>query len=234
MIALSLTLATVAIGLSWASPTQAQFKPPNRGVPKTTAGGATRSGSCIKERTPLTVLVPSSKIGLTTESHPTVFLYLPKTTAQAAEFVLKDVDDNDVYRTPIVLPGKPGVVSFRLPADAAPLEVGKDYQWFFNVVCQPNDRLRDDFVTAWIQRIEPNQSLTSALKTAVPRKRPNIYAQAGIWQDTLTTLSELRRTNPTDRTLTNEWSALLKSVGLGQIPGDPTVGQLSLGTIKPR
>jgi hypothetical protein len=223
-------MAELALGLVLGTSAEAQFRPPNRGAPRTTAGGATRSGSCITEKAALTALVPKSKLALTTEARPTFFLYLPKTNAQSAEFTLKDVDENDIYRTTIPLTGQSGAVSFQLPADAPALEVGKDYQWFFNVVCQPSDRLRDDFVTAWIQRVEPDQTLLSALNSAAPRQRPNIYAQAGIWQDTLAALTTLRRNRPSDPTLTEEWNSLLRSVGIEQVPGGPPVGQLSLET----
>ncbi len=234
-IALSLALVTeLAIGLGWVTSVQAQFKLPNRGAPKTTAGGATRSGSCISEKTPLTVLVPSTKLGLTTEARPTFFLYLPKTKAQSAEFTLKDSNEEDVYRTMIPLSSKTGVVSFQLPANAPELKLDTNYQWFFSIVCQPSDRLRDSFAAAWIQRIAPDKSLVTALKQATPRQRPNVYAQAGIWQDTLATLAELRRVRPTDSTLAIEWERLLKSVGLGEIPASQSVGQLSLKSSKPQ
>ncbi len=216
-VAVSLALASeLALGLNMAPSAQAQFKPPNIGAPRTTAGGAIRSGSCITENTSLMALVPPSKIALTTESHPTFFFYLPKTVAQSAEFVLKDADDKDVYRAKVPLSGS-GLVSFRMPDDAPALQEGKDYQWYFNVICKPSDRLQDSFVTAWVQRVKPGETLTQSLKTASNRQRPNLFAQAGIWQDTLTLLTELRRANPTDPSLTSEWDALLKSQGLSQV-----------------
>lgn len=235
VIALSLALVTeLTIGLNFTPAARAQFKPPNLGVPRTTAGGATRSGTyCVAEKTGLTALVPPSKISLTTQARPTFFLYLPKTTAQVAEFTLKDANEEDVYRTTIPLTGQSGLVSFQLPSTAPTLEVGKDYQWFFNVVCQPSDRLRDDFVTAWMRRVQPEESLVNALKNASARQRPNVYAQAGIWQDTLTTLTELRRIRPNDSTLSLEWNNLLRSVGLSQIPqaaSGPPIGQLTMGS----
>lgn len=243
---LSLALmAELTIGLSL-GPTSAlaQFVPPNRGAPRSTAGGATRSGTCKpnteeakRDKSVLTALVPPGKLGkfgMTTEGRPSFFVYLPPTTAQAAEFTLKDADEKDIYRTIIPLTGQTGVVSFKLPADAPELEVGKDYLWFFNVICSKEDRLRDDFVAAWIYRAEPNNTLTTALKSAAPRQRPSIFAQAGIWQDSLAALTDLRRTNPGDPTLADEWSKLLKSAGLGQITGGPPAAQLSLGTTRPK
>lgn len=241
-IALSLALvAELTIGLSSEMSALAQFKPPNRGAPRSTAGGATRS-ACMREATRLTALTPIAKVpgfatgkfGMTTQARPSFFVYLPKTKAQSAEFTLKDADEKDVYRTTLPLIGHDGgIVAFQLPADAPALEVGKDYQWFFNVICNPDDRVVDEFVSAWIHRVKPDTTLETALKSAAPRQRPNIFAQAGIWQDSLAALTELRRTRPSDPTVADEWTTLLKSVGLGQITGGPPAGQLSLGATTP-
>jgi len=239
IVVLSLALTgELTLGLSLGTRALAQFKPPDFGTPRTTAGGATRSDSCAVGQTPLTALVPvpkkgSGPLGLTIQERPSFFLYLPKTSAQTAEFTLVDADFNDVYRTMIPLSGQIGVVQFQLPPDAPPLEVGKMYQWFFNIVCEPRDRLRDAFVSAWIQRVEPDSALVGALSKATPRQRPNVYAQAGIWQDTLEALSELRQTQPMDVSLTSEWTNLLKSVGLEKISGGPPIKQLSLNSQKP-
>lgn len=215
--AVSLALASeLALGLNAAPSAQAQFKPPNLGAPRTTAGGAIRSGSCVVEKTGLMALVPPTKIGLTTESHPTFFFYLPRTVAQSGEFVLKDADDKDVYRAKVPL-SKTGLVSFRLPEDAPELQEGKDYQWYFNVICKPSDRLQDTFISAWVQRVKPNEGLQQSLKTASSRQRMMEFAEAGIWQDTLAVLTELRRANPMDASLTKQWDEILASQGLSQV-----------------
>lgn len=245
-------LVGLSIGLSWGFPSQVQagpFKAPNIGTPTATAGGATRSGTCVAGKTSLIALVPldekqpsvgnrtnndrhAGRIGLTTKERPTFFVYLPATNAQTAEFILKDVDEEDVYRTSIPLSGQQGVVAFQLPEDSPVLELNKDYQWYFNVICQPSDRLRDVFVTAWVRRVQPKESLLTALKNSNPRQHPIAYAQHGIWQDTLATLTELRQQRPSDATVTEEWNEFLKAVGLGKIPGGPPKGQLSLTTLK--
>jgi hypothetical protein len=207
---------------------QAQFKPPNRGAPSNTAGGATRGSSfCATGKTPLTVLVPSSRIGLTVAARPTFFVYVPPTSAKTAEFVLQDDKDNDIYRTTIDLTGTPGITSLSLPATAPALEVGKDYLWYFSLVCQPKDRLEDVFVSAWVQRVQPTKTVTDALKRVSARDRPNVYAQASLWYDTLSSLAELRRNNPNDARLTSDWTQLLNFVGLKQVSREPLSKQSS-------
>lgn len=223
-------VAELTVGLSWCFPAQAQFNPPNLGAPKTTAGGGSRwdtnSPSCIpgeKSR----ALVPYNKVGLTTQARPTFFLYLSNTNAQLAEFMLLDINEKNVYQTTISIPRKASVVSFQLPPESPSLKINQYYQWYFKVICQPNDRRKDEFVAGWIRRVQPNSDLLNTLKSSPPRQHPNVYAQAGIWQDTLTTLAELRRTRSADATVIDEWNRLLKSVGLENIPGESPIKQLS-------
>ena len=52
------------------------------------------------------------------------------------------------------------------------------------------------------------------LDTATPRELPLLYANAGIWHETLTTLVKLRQENPRDTELENYWINILNSVGL--------------------
>lgn len=229
-----LSLALV-VGSSCLMPAaEAQFKPPKRGAPATTAGGATRGNICVKGKTPLTILVPSSGIGLTMTARPTFLAYVPLTSAKSAEFVLQDDKDNDIYRTTVELSGTPGVVSLRLPETAPPLKVGKDYLWYFSLVCQPNDRLKDVFVSAWVQRIKPDKTVTETLKRVTLRDRPAVYAEASLWYDTVSSLAELRRSNYRDSTLTNEWVELLDFVGLRNVAREPLSKQSSLKVVKPQ
>lgn len=200
------------------------FKVPKRGAPTITAGGASRS-FCLAGRTPLTILTPNTNLGLTTSARPSFFVYVPKTAAKSAEFVLKDSSDEDIYRATVPLSGTPGVISLRLPDTAPALQVNKSYRWFFSMVCRPGDRLEDVFVGAWVQRSQPDAALARAIKRATPKELPAIYAEAGYWYDTLTTLADLRRNNPKDQTLAQDWQKLLQSVGLNQVSNAPLGSQ---------
>lgn len=202
------------------------FKPPKKGAPLVTAGGASRS-FCVTGKTPLTILTPNSNVGLTTTARPTFFLYVPKTVAKQAEFVIKDDKDNDVYRTTLELAQAPGVVSLSLPPTAPELQPNQNYRWFFSMICRPGDRLEDVFVSSWIQRVQPDKRLLGAINAAAPQGRPALYAEAGIWYDTLASLAQLRRTND-NADLSQQWANLLQSVGLNQISEAPLVAQPAL------
>jgi hypothetical protein len=173
-----------------------------------------------------TALLPSTNIGLTVAANPTLFFHLPQTTAKSAEFVLQDKDGKEVYTTMLNLPGTPGVVSISLAkekAASAQLEVGKNYKWHFGIICDHDDQAKNIYLDGSIQRVEPSPDLTNKLHKAAPKDRPSVYAEAGVWYDTVASLAELRQANPNDPKLAEDWTTLLQSVGL-----DTTIAQASL------
>ncbi|MBW4518909.1 MAG: DUF928 domain-containing protein [Scytolyngbya sp. HA4215-MV1] len=194
----------------------------------------------------LFALSPNNNFGFTTTAAPRFFWYLPKTRAKQAELTLyrankqqiehltegasreqiKQVEQTVVYQTTFNLTSQIGIVSVALlskSANAAPsLEVGQYYRWQISLICDPNNRKVGDIsIEGWIQRIEPETALASKLQKSDDRKRVSLYASNGYWYDTLDTLANLRCANPTDSSLVNSWSALLKSVKLEVIANQP-------------
>ncbi|MFB2898154.1 DUF928 domain-containing protein [Aerosakkonemataceae cyanobacterium BLCC-F50] len=205
------------------------YQPPDRSAPSTTAGGASRGG-CIESAGVLTSLMPQNNLGLTLSGYPTFFWYVPKSKAEALEFKLLDGENGKViYKKTLAVPSNSGIVSFTLPKDelSAPLEVGKMYHWFLTMVCPPNpnqelpDKSGNVIVDGWVERIQLNPSLVNKLEKAAPTDRPALYAAAGIWHESLTTLVDLLRQKPDDRNLKNQWKKLLDSVGLNVLVEKP-------------
>jgi hypothetical protein len=56
---------------------------------------------------------------------------------------------------------------------------------------------------------------------ATPSERVAIYAQAGLWYETVDSLLQLRRQYPNDKDLAEAWKTLLTTVGLGDISSEP-------------
>lgn len=204
----------VALIPAFSTVAQAGFKVPNRDAPLSSGGGGARS-ACVKSETPLTALTPGKSMPLTVTAKPTFFVYLPKTAAKKAEFVLKDEDENDVYRTMISIPSTPGIFSFKLPSTRSvpSLEVGKDYHWYLSLVCKAQDRREDVFVDGWIQRVQLTSDLAKASRLT-PQARIDVYSNAGIWHEALGTLVDLRRSRPNDAAIATKWQEFLNSVGL--------------------
>ncbi len=179
-----------------------------------------------KPQKALTSLLPvktaQSNLGLTISGYPTFFFYLPESSGRQVEFLLTDEDDRQVYSSTFAVTGEPGVIRLSLPQNAgmAPLELNRNYHWYFSIVCHPGDadKSSDPIVGGWIRRVQPSSPLLAEqLEASTLRDRVALYAADGIWYETLAALAQLRYDNPNDRTLVTTWSNLLNSVGLSDI-----------------
>ncbi|MBD2078610.1 DUF928 domain-containing protein [Leptolyngbya sp. FACHB-17] len=199
------------------------FRPPRRGAPKTTAGGATR-GQCDASRKSLTPLLPKDKFGLTVSDRPTLFWSLPQAVSGTAQLtILGDKESRVVYETTIALPKTAGIFQFTLPPDAPALEVGQQYRWYLSINCKADGTGNEISVDGWIERIALTPELTQALKTATPREQVRLYAEAGIWHEAVTILAALRLRQPSDLRLNMSWRELLRSVDLSAVMSEPLV-----------
>lgn len=213
----------------------------SRGRPRRNGGTGTR-GDCLAKEIPLTALVPTSNLGLTVNEYPTFWFYVPYEPNEASgEFSLQDEQNNDAYRTLFILPGTPGIVSISLPSTKAPLEIGKKYRWHFKIYCPfqaSSESSTPAFVQGWVQRVSLNNinlTLENQLKPGnINLKRMALYAENGIWHETLTGLAELRRTSPRDLTLDDDWADLLRAVSLEKLFQEPIVGSVKTNSLTER
>ncbi|MCA1993697.1 MAG: DUF928 domain-containing protein [Coleofasciculus sp. S288] len=220
--------------------TQIQFtqpKFPDHGAPTGRRRGGTGRNECPVLNTSITALVPgeetsgesqSSKsfLASTVAEYPTFWVYVPELPAniRSGEFVLQDEAGNDVYRTPLRLPEKPGILSISLPSNPQySLENNKKYHWYFRVYCgEPQTKPEYFFVDAWVQRVSLTSDLETQLKTVQP-KEYIAYAANTIWYDTITNLAELRRTDSQNAMLEKDWVDLLTAIGLQDLAQEPIV-----------
>ncbi|MEH2247678.1 DUF928 domain-containing protein [Nostoc sp.] len=198
-------------------------QPENRGAPRDRTGAGTR-GDCPVANKPLTALVPlvsKTVLSLTTNEHPTFWFYVPYVpqNINSVKLVLLDEKNNSLTKEPIpiTLSNTPGVIRVSVPTTEKPLEIGQYYHWYFLIDCNPQSRSEDIAVEGLVQRIVLKDELTRRLHTATPLQQVALYAQAGIWQDAVTILGELRARQRQDATLATDWKDLLESVGLENI-----------------
>ncbi len=204
------------------------FNPPAEKRPKNSSGGASRSiGQCINQAEnsalPLAPLLPAAAKGLSVASHPTVLAYLPRTSAQKVFFSWRDEQNNDHYQTILPLNNREGIISFTLPEDAPPLEVGKNYQWALALMCDGKLQPDSPVIQGQIQRVALEATMSDRLKNANALETAAIYGEAGIWYETVATLAELQTTQPNDSSLISNWQELLTSVGLEKIATTPLI-----------
>jgi len=214
--------------------------PPDIGSPGRRESGGNRPGEISTQikcpndlqvpNPPLTALVPkvseqtansrrkiTQLMGLTLESHPTFFVYLPKTGANTVEFIVNDAEEKEVYRTNFATPKVPGIFGFKLPKNAPALDVGKSYQWYFVIRCDPANRKRDLVVEGWIWRTQLRPAISEQIEKATLGDRATLFRQHKIWYEALANLAELHYSSPGNLQVAREWSELLRSAGLNEI-----------------
>ncbi|WP_164674573.1 DUF928 domain-containing protein [Spirulina subsalsa] len=225
---MSLSLIAPAMASPGLFPLQVSVNFPNApagsGSPSRTAGGATRTGQpCVPKGPndkPLTVIVPSNNVGKTVAAEPTLFLYVPPTTAVGGEVVILDeageeVYFNDEFTLPESLKTEGGIVRFQVTG--ADLQAGQKYEWIFSLMCNVDDRSNDEVVTGVFERVESNLATPSPdeLGAAELASAATRFAQAGIWNETLIYAAQLREFNA------QEWANLLSAVELEDLANIP-------------
>ena len=206
--------------------------PPNTGAPEQRRGGGSRG--CLNETTQnvqlesklLIALVPeysSLRVWeLTTQQRPTFWFYVPYTSdssyAKLIIEVIEDEKDQTLYKTSLAQ--RPGIIGVTLPPSSSPLEIGKQYHWYFNIYCKQNNKFLTS-VEGNVQLLALKPNVQAQLSKATPKQQVALYTAKGIWYDALTTLANLRRTFRQDTNLVSNWASLLESVDLQNLVTEP-------------
>ncbi|MFN4065688.1 MAG: DUF928 domain-containing protein [Thermosynechococcus sp.] len=200
------------------------FVPPNRGMPGQRVAGATRFGECTQgSLTKIVALVPDNNLGTTAVANPSLFFFVPQSTAKSAELLLLSEAGELLLTQQVPLNGKAGILPVRVDAAKVNLQPGQKYQWIFSLTCKPNEPDANPFVTGWIERAELDRNLTKVITTIPAADRLPLLATSQLWNDTLATLVELQQSNPNDATIKRQWQDVLKSAGI-----DPQIVNMPL------
>ncbi|MEQ8996361.1 MAG: DUF928 domain-containing protein [Coleofasciculus sp. B1-GNL1-01] len=175
---------------------------------------------------PLMALIPQSTFGKTLDEYPTLYFYIPDVSLKnvKAEFSFYDQNlKSIIYEKEIPLHESDSIVAVDLAnaSDLPPLEVDKPYFWYFSIIFDPYDRSDSTYVGGWIQRVTPTSRINQELDRATPEAKPAIYANHGIWYETLESLAQLRCSDPENSTLASNWQSVLQQVGLSNIARKP-------------
>ncbi len=85
------------------------------------------------------------------------------------------------------------------------------------VIPDEKRRSRDILAAATVERIMPADALRAKVAETRKEDLPSVYAEAGLWYEALTTISELIDQAPADAALRQQRAALLSQVGLPDI-----------------
>ncbi|GAB1543496.1 hypothetical protein NUACC21_61710 [Scytonema sp. NUACC21] len=200
--------------------------PPDRGEPTGRAQGGAGRG-CVP-----TALVPLTKSnngdslwGLTVAERPQFWFSVPRnlTPKDAVEFVLEDDQGKEVYKTRLKNTNIPqGIVSFTIPQQTPPLQIGKIYNWSFSIYCDYKTvEDRPGTVRGRIQRNPISTTLKNQLADAkTPIAQATAYAQNSIWFDALTVLAVNMR-DKKEKDISSAWTQLLEQANLQQVVSFP-------------
>lgn len=179
--------------------------------------------NCKKTSQPVTVLVPANSQGTITSERLTLWFYVPYAPEDitSAEFLVLNRDETEyVYETRFTLSKTPGIVSISLPLSAkTSLGTGKFYHWYLTLKCKGSTSNTPDLeMDGWVQRILPKSSTTNQIDTAAPEG----------WYDAVNNLANRLIASPQDTKLRQEWTDLLKSVGLQNLAQEPLIGSVQI------
>jgi Domain of Unknown Function (DUF928) len=165
--------------------------PPNLGDPGDRGQGGGSRGSCLPYKD-VSALLPRSQWGLTTLAHPTIWLNAPKGIAANVplEFVLQNAAGKTLFKERIdAAATSAGTTQIPFPAAAPALQVNQQYRWSIAIYCDAEVPDQPLTVRGGISRSALSPTATEDLakaKTAI--EQAAIYAEEGIWYDSLTTL----------------------------------------------
>ncbi|MFW9917293.1 MAG: DUF928 domain-containing protein [Candidatus Thorarchaeota archaeon] len=192
------------------------YKPPLRGAPVGRIAGGTR-GILDEYPSLLCVLTPDD-IGLTVQEQPSLYWFLSELPNYPIELTI--IEEGAIYpmlETPITAAERPGVQSVQLTDYNVRLQQGIQYKWFIAIVPDPDRRSKDILAWGAIERVESPEQLRTKLAQSDRAGIPHVYAEAGLWYDALTAISDLIDAYPNDMILRKQRASLLDQVGLTEI-----------------
>ncbi|MBC1238835.1 DUF928 domain-containing protein [Nostoc sp. 2RC] len=207
-----------------------EFKPPNNGAP-----GGNRSGSsadtgsrpiCPTVEKDITALIPKTNWANTLAERPTFWFYIPYERG-CLKLILKDERKSTIVaHVNYEINKGEGIMGFPIPETAPALEVNRAYRWQVSFSCEPNIEPSFTGVQGIVQRVATNEVLKTKLtSTTTIQGRINLYANQGLWHETITALIQLRKSKPTEQEFKQDWSDLLSNtnVELAEFISEPLV-----------
>lgn len=189
------------------------YIPSHLGMPGNTVAGATRGTTCAPDSVRLTALAPNNGLALTASSRPDLFFYVPASSAKAVELIVSDEQGNLIEQRTYGINSTSGIVKVNLSGGANGLAVGKKYKWNFSLVCN-DDPSGFPYVEGWVERVDLDPNMLQAITSTPLAERLPLYAANQIWNDTLTTLAQLQKSNPGNSSYQEQWQTYLEEAGV--------------------
>lgn len=168
----------------------------------------------------LSVLTPEHT-GITSQSQPILYWYLSKPVIhsyQLVEFVLNsETSVMPVLRKTIERPIKRGFHKISLADHAIYLQPDVEYTWSIALVKNPESRSLDVVSSGNVKYVEGRSELQTRIKQSADEQRPFMYAQSGLWYESISELIEQIEQQPKNQRLPHNLMALLEQAGLQEV-----------------
>jgi hypothetical protein len=162
----------------------------------------------------LTVLAPE-EVGLTTKAQPVLFWYQSKASRTKFELTISEGKSiSPLLEVKFDQLPTDGIQRIRLADHKITLEPGVEYRWTVAMVLDEENRSKDVLASGVIKRVAPADKLQKRLTSAKDDDLPFIYADEGIWYDSLEALSALIDKQPQNKKLYEERAVYFTQVGL--------------------
>ncbi|QZZ22396.1 DUF928 domain-containing protein [Leptothermofonsia sichuanensis E412] len=227
-IMLHLGITVCMVSTSGIMPVSAQIGNLSRSeFPGRRIGGGTRS-ECLAGNQPIAALNPANNLGVTASNRPSVYFVVPRLDeSYPVEFLLRDAEGNAVYETTLKA-GKQAITGVHLPPNT--VKVGQDYQWYFSVVCDREDRSQNIVLSGWMRRVASDLSdgLSPEVQLSLKAKLnlAQSYQNAGLWSDAISTLVELNQAYPDSEAVRLAWQKLIQKLDLEWVFQQSLAGHL--------
>lgn len=189
--------------------------------PESRYAGLGNRGLCPYSEDKVVALIPissatqTSYVEKTISDHPIFRFYVPydESTGLQAEFIIKDWNEENIYKTVFPLGATPGIVKASLDQNHK-LKVGQQYRWIFSLICNPNNRSEDITVNGLIERVNADSVIPKNFSKFSEEEHIKLYADNLLWFDFLNTLIKLNQAYPEKTEYKQHWDSLLRKIGL--------------------
>jgi hypothetical protein len=195
------------------------YQPPHRGAPSPgrRIGGGTRS---IGKKGPVISVLAPDHVGLTVHDQPSLYWFVSETVSTPIEVEVTLIEEDGVkpiMKQKLSPPLGPGIQRLNLSEYGVHLTTGARYEWSVALVLDPKRRSRDIVASGGIERVDAANAPDVPGQTTPTNDTPQAYAKAGLWYDTIMSMSDLIAASPTDHTLREQRADLLETAGLKEV-----------------
>ena len=192
-----------------------------QGLPGRRISGGVR-GECFNNASQsLIAMTPRNLLGKTAQARPTFWFSLPDTQSpKHISFEIFDASDTAIYSTEMAQIDASGLSKVVLPETAPALNQGENYRWVFSINCENTPDASALEVQGWVRRVDISAAVSEQIASASLQERADLYGEAELWHEQVTTLAERRLAEPASLEAQLAWAALIQSTGLDDYLAD--------------